>query len=271
MKTIITAGKSYRAVNIREILHYRELLWMLAYRDYRVRYAQTVLGFLWAVIQPLLTLIIFILVFNKAAKVETGEIPYPVFAMTGMWAWSYFSYVMMQAGQSIIGAQALITKVYFPRLIIPLSKSIVGLIDFIIAFVMLVVLMIYFRFVPSINLLALPLVILAVIMLSLGVGIWLSALSIRFRDIQYIIPFLVQIGMYVTPVAYPSSRIPSEYLTWYYLNPMAGVIDGFRWAVLKTPLPEFQFLIYSTLVTFIIFISSVYYFRRVERVMADIV
>ncbi|MCY7411044.1 MAG: ABC transporter permease [Chitinophagales bacterium] len=271
MRTIIAANRSTWSINFKEIVHYRELMWMLAYKDYRIRYAQTILGFTWAFIQPLFTLIIFILVFNKAAKVDTGTIPYPVFAMTGMWAWSYFSYVMVQAGSSIIGSQSLISKVYFPRLIIPLSKSIVGFIDFIIAFVMLVILMVYFGYAPSINILALPLIILAVVALSLAVGIWLSALSIRFRDIQYIIPFMVQIGLYVTPVAYPSSRIPPEYLTLYYLNPMAAVIDGFRWAVLDTPLPEIKFLTYSCIITIALFISGIYYFKRVERVMADIV
>ena len=270
MKTIITA-KRQAGVNLREVFHYRELLWMLAYRDYKVRYAQTAIGFGWAFIQPLLTLLIFILVFNKAAKVSTGEIPYPIYAMTGMWAWSYFSYVMTQAGQSIIGAQSLITKVYFPRIIIPVSKSIVGFIDFLVAFVMLVALMIWYRFIPSSNLIFLPVMIIIVIILSLSLGIWFSALTIRFRDVQYIIPFIVQIGLYLTPVAYPSSLIPEKYKTLYYLNPMAGVMDGFRWCVFGASLPEPKYLIYSAVVGILMLVSGVYYFRRVERVMADLI
>jgi len=255
MKTIIEAGRSKFSVNIGEIIQYRDLLFMLAYRDYKVRYAQTALGFLWALIQPLLTLLIFILVFDKAVKVETGDIPYPVFAMTGMWAWSYFSYVIMQAGSSIVSSQALVTKIYFPRLIIPISKSMVGFIDFLIAFAMLFVLMSWYRVPLAGNILALPLMILEVIILSLATGIWLSALTIRFRDIQYVIPFLVQIGLYVSPIGYPSSRIPQEYKPFYYLNPMAGVIDGFRWSILGTPLPEPKYLVYSAVIIALLFAS----------------
>ncbi len=270
MKTTITATRRW-SINLKEIFNSRELMWMLAYRDYKVRYAQTVLGFGWAFLQPFLTLIIFILVFNKAAKIQTGTIPYPVFAMAGMWAWSYFSYVMTQAGQSVVAAQSLVTKVYFPRLIIPISKSITGFIDFAVSFVMLIALMIYYHVTPSANILALPLLILAVVLLSLAVGIWFSALTIRFRDVQHVIPFLVQIGLYLTPVAYPSSLIPSQFKSLYYLNPMAGIIDGFRWSLLNTPLPETKFLIYSCMITLLLLVSGVYYFRRVERVIADII
>lgn len=271
MKTVIEAGRPRLSLQLKELYHYRDLLVMLAYRDYRVRYAQTVLGFAWALIQPLLTLIIFILVFDKAVKVDTGEIPYAVFAMTGMCAWSYFSYVMMQAGQSIITSQSLVTKIYFPRLIIPISKSIVGFIDFVIAFAMLFVLISWYHVPLSGNIFALPVMILAVIILSLATGIWLSALTIRFRDIQYIIPFLVQIGLYVSPIGYPSSRIPPEYKLFYYLNPMAGVIDGFRWSLLGTPLPESKYLVYSTIIIVLLFIGGIYYFRRTERLIADII
>jgi len=270
LKTVITASRHW-SLNLKEIFSYRELLWMLAYRDFRVRYANTILGFTWAIIQPLLTLFILILIFNKAAKVNTGEIPYPVFAMSGMWAWSYFSYVLTQAGQSVIGAQSLITKIYFPRIIIPVSKSIVGFIDFVIAFVMLLILMIYYRVVPSVHIPFLLLFIGAVILFSMAVGIWFSALTIRFRDLQYVIPFITQLGLYVSPVAYPSSLIPAQYKAFYYLNPMAGIIDGVRWSLLGTPLPDIRFLLYSAIVTLVLFFTGVYYFRRVERVMADII
>jgi lipopolysaccharide transport system permease protein len=271
MRTVIEAGRPRLSLHLKELFHFRDLLWMLAYRDFKIRYAQTALGILWAVIQPLLTLTIFILVFNKAAKIDSGNIPYPVFAMTGMWAWSYFSYVITQAGQSIINAQSLVTKVYFPRLIIPISKSLVGFIDFIISFALLVILMLVYHVVPSVHIIALPVAILAVILLSLALGIWLSALTIRFRDFQYVIPFMVQIGLYLTPVAYPSSLIPDQYKSLYYLNPMAGVIDGFRWSLLNTPLPETRYLIYSACIIVLLFISAIFYFKKVESTIADII
>jgi lipopolysaccharide transport system permease protein len=208
MKTIIDARRQGFVASLREITHYNDLLFLLAYRDYKVRYAQTVLGFLWALIQPLLTLLIFVLVFNKAVKVDTGAVPYPVFALTGMLAWSYFAYVLTQAGQSIVNSQSLVTKVYFPRLIIPVSKSIVGFIDFIIAFLLLAVVMIAYGFMPLSHLIMLPVFILLLLLFSIGAGIWFSALTIRFRDLQYVIPFLVQIGLYLSPVGYPASEIP---------------------------------------------------------------
>lgn len=271
MKTVIEAGRPGLALQLKEIIHYRHLLMMLAYRDYRVRYAQTLLGFSWALIQPLLTLLIFILVFDKAVKVDTGIIPYPLFALTGMWGWSYFSYVITQAGQSIVSSQALVTKIYFPRLIIPVSKSIVGFIDFIIVFFLLLLLMVWYHFLPGSHLYALPLVIAAVIIFSMAVGIWFSALTIRFRDLQYVIPFLVQTGLYLSPVGYPSSQIPAAYKNIYYLNPMAGIIDGFRWCLLDTPLPATNYLLYSAIIIVVLLFSGVYYFQRTERVIADVI
>lgn len=271
MKTIIEAGRPGLASQLREIIQYRDLLVLLAYRDYRVRYAQTVLGFTWALIQPLLTLLIFILVFQKAVKVDTGPIPYALFALTGMWAWSYFAYVITQAGQSIVSSQALVTKIYFPRLIIPLSKGIVGLIDFLIVLLLLVLLLVWYRFVPGIQVLTLPLWIIAVVLFSMAAGTWFSALTIRFRDLQYVIPFLVQIGLYLSPVGYPSSQIPEQYRTLYYLNPMAGIIDGFRWSLLGTALPEPRYLLYSGGIILLLFLSGIYYFQRTERQIADII
>ncbi|MBA3648957.1 MAG: ABC transporter permease [Chitinophagales bacterium] len=271
MKTVIEAGQSKWKVNLREIFYYRDLLWMLAYRDFKIRYAQTVLGIVWAVIQPVFTLLIFIFVFNKAAKIDSGSIPYPVFAMTGMWAWSYLSYVITQAGQSIINAQQLVTKIYFPRLLIPFSKCLAGLIDFSITFVILLILLISYHVVPPLQIIALPFIIFILILLSLSAGIWLSALTIRFRDFQYIIPFLVQIGLYITPIAYPTSLIPSEYKWIVYLNPMAVLVDAFRWSLLNIPLPEKQYLLYSLSITVLLFVSSIFYFRKTESRIADII
>ncbi|MCS6917546.1 MAG: ABC transporter permease [Chitinophagales bacterium] len=271
MKTVISAKQRGLGLNLPELFRYRDLLFLLAYRDYRVRYAQTLLGFAWAFVQPLLTLIVFILVFNKAARVETGDIPYPVFVMTGMWAWSYLSFVLTQAGQSLVTSSHLITKVYFPRLLIPLGKSLVAFIDFSVTFLFLVFLMILYRYVPSGNIITLPFWIIALVALSLAAGIWLSALTIRFRDVQLVIPFLVQMGLYFSPVAYPSSRIPEQYHGLFYLNPMASVIDGFRWALLGTPLPDTGYLVYSFGFILILVISSIYFFKRTERIVADII
>lgn len=272
MKTIITAKRNLKfSQSLKEIFSYRELLWQLTWRDFRIRYAQTLLGLLWALIQPVLTLLIFILVFNKAIRVNTGEIPYAVFAMTGMWAWSYFSYVLSQSGQSLIQSQALITKVYFPRLLIPLSKSLVGFIDFFIAFLLLIILMIGFHISPSKNSFALPFFILMLVMFSLALGIWFSALTIRFRDLQYTIPFLVQLGLYLTPIGYPASLIPAPYKNLFYLNPMASIVDGFRWSLLGVALPNADFLWLNGAMILVLFAGGIMYFRRVENLMADFI
>ncbi|HTF28317.1 MAG TPA: ABC transporter permease, partial [Flavitalea sp.] len=202
-KIIVDANKSSFSLNLKELFSYRDLFLILAYRDLRVRYAQTFLGLTWAIVQPLFTLIIFTLVFGRFVKVDTGGVPYPVFALCGMVAWTYFAFVMNQSGNSIIGAQEMIKKIYFPRLIIPLSKAVVGLVDFCIAFLLLIILLIYYDVKISPNIFMLPFFLLLTILSALSAGIWLSALSIRFRDFQHITPFLVQIGLYATPIAYP--------------------------------------------------------------------
>lgn len=258
------------STGLKDLWQYRELLFMLAFRDFKVRYAQTFIGILWAFIQPFITLLIFIIVFSKALKINTGSIPYPVFALSGMLAWNYFSYIIAQAGNSIIGAQSIVTKIYFPRLIIPLSKSFVGLIDFSITLLLMLGVMAYYHYIPSLNTIFLPFFIIILLLLSSAVGILISALSIRFRDIQYIIPFLVQIGMYITPVAYPVSIVPEKYRLLYYFNPMAGIIDGFRWCLTGSPLQSNVFA-FSVIFTLVLLVCSIYYFQKVERVIADII
>ena len=273
-KTIIDASKTSLKLNLKEIFQYRDLFLILAYRDYRVRYAQTFLGFAWAFIQPFTTLLIFTIVFGKAAKVDTGDIPYPVFAICGMSAWSYFSYVLAQSGNSIISAQNMVKKIYFTRLIIPLSKAMVGFINFGITLLFLLILMLYYQVTPSQNIVFLPAFALIGIMAALGVGIWLSALTIRFRDFQHIVPFLVQFGLYATPVAYPADLVTESLPEWasiaYFFNPMAGVAEGFRWSILGTGTIS-GYSIISFVLVFLIFVSSVFYFKKVEKVMADIV
>lgn len=273
-KIIVDANKHSFSLNLKELFSYRDLFLILAYRDLRVRYAQTFLGLAWAVLQPVATLIIFTLVFGRFVKVDTGGVPYPVFALCGMVAWTYFSFVMNQSGNSIIGAQEMIKKIYFPRLVIPLSKAVVGLVDFMIAFFLLLMLLMYYRVAVSANILILPLFVLLTILSSLAAGIWLSALSIRFRDFQHVTPFLVQVGLYATPIAYPGEVVIGTLPDWgvvlFYLNPMAGVVEGFRWSILgQGSLHGVSFISYGMVV--ILFFTGLFYFKKVEKVMADIV
>ncbi len=267
---IIDSSKKGINLNIKELIAYKDLLLTLAYRDLKVRYAQTVLGFLWAAIQPLTTLLIFTLVFAKVAKVDTGSIPYPLFALAGMSGWTYFAFVMSQAGSSIVSAQGMISKIYFPRLIIPISKALVGLVDFGITFAFMIGLMFYYGFAPGLNILFFPVFLILAIISGLTIGIWLSALTVRFRDFQQIVPFMVQLGMYATPVAYPASLVPEKYQFVYFLNPMAGVVEGFRWSLLGGNEPNSLIFLSSALII-ILFISGLYFFRSVEKVMADII
>ena len=271
---IVDAEKRSRLLNLKELLHYQDLFYILAYRDLRVRYAQTFLGLLWAFLQPLATLTIFTVVFGRAVQVDTGGIPYPLFAITGMASWTYFAFVMKESGNSIISAQQMVKKIYFPRLVIPLSKAVVGFVDFGIALLFVVVLMIYYQFLPSGNIIFLPLFILLTILSALSVGIWLSALTIRYRDFQHVVPFLVQFGLYATPTAYPAEAVINNLPPWatvlYYLNPMAGVVEGFRWCLLGGQPPS-QYAYISFVLVALLLVSGLYYFKRVERVMADIV
>lgn len=273
-KIIVDANKGSFSLNLKELFSYRDLFLILAYRDLRVRYAQTFLGLSWAVIQPLITLIIFTLVFGRFVKVDTGGVPYPVFALTGMVAWTYFAFVMNQSGDSIIGAQEMIKKIYFPRLVIPLSKALVGLVDFLIAFLLLFILLMYYQVPVSMNIFMLPVFLLLTLLSSLAVGVWLSALSIRFRDFQHVTPFLVQIGLYATPIAYPGEVVIGTLADWavvlFYLNPMAGVVEGFRWSILgQGSLHPVSFISY--LMILILFFTGLSYFKKVEKVMADII
>jgi len=267
---IIDASKKGLNLNLKELWAYKDLLLTLTYRDLRVRYAQTVLGFLWAGLQPLATLTIFTLVFSRVAKVNTGDIPYPLFALAGMSGWTYFSNVLNGAGSSIVGAQGMISKIYFPRLVIPLSKALGSLVDFGVVFLFLIVLMFWYGISPGPAFFLFPVFLFLALLSGLAIGIWLSALTVRFRDFQQLVPFVVQLGMYATPVAYPASLVPEQYQFWYFLNPMAGVVEGFRWSLLGGPVPGVMTFV-SASVVLIIFITGLYYFRSVEKVMADIV
>ena len=274
MKIIVDAEKKSFGLGLKELKDYKDLFYVLAYRDLRIRYAQTFLGLFWALLQPLATLLIFILVFGKFLNVDTGGVPYPLFAIAGMSAWTYFAFVLNQSGQSIIMSQEMIKKIYFPRLVIPLSKAMVGFVDFGIALLILIVLMIVYQFPLSSNAVFLPFFILLNIVSALAVGVWLSALTIRYRDFQHVVPFMVQFGLYATPVGFPSKLVIERLPEWanmlFFLNPMAGVIEGYRWALFGTEaISPYSFISFGMIV--VLFVSALYYFRSVEDVMADIV
>jgi lipopolysaccharide transport system permease protein len=259
--------------NLLELIRYKDLLYILAFRDYRVRYAQTFLGFSWAFIQPALTITILVLVFGKLGGIKT-ELPYPLVASCGLVVWSYFSYVMAQSGNSIIASQQMVKKIYFPKIIIPISKSLVGLIDFCISFLILIALMVFYKVPPKPQFFFFPIFCLLGIVAALGVGSWLSALTVKYRDFQHVVPFMVQIGLYATPVAYPAALVTQKMPTWleslYYLNPMVGVIEGFRWSVLG--IGELQAVNYvSFLFAIVLLITGMLYFNKIEKDMADLV
>ena len=253
------------------IAEYRELLYFLVWRDIKVRYKQTALGVGWAVLQPFLTMVVFSIFFGKLAKVPSDGIPYPIFAYCGLLPWQLFSNALTQSGNSLVLNQQLITKVYFPRLVIPLSTVVSGLVDFGIAFVVLLAMMFYYGIVPTTAALALPLLVLLAIATSLAAGLWLSALNVQYRDVRYTIPFLTQFWLFATPIAYPSTLVPESLRAWYGLNPMVGVVEVFRWALLGKAGEVGLQMVVSTLVVIIFLVGGLIYFRRMEKTFADVV
>ncbi len=256
----------------RDLWQYRELFAFLAWRDILVRYKQTVIGIAWSVIRPLLTMIVFTVIFGKLAKLPSAGVPYPILVYSAMLPWQFFSNALSESSNSLIGNANLLSKVYFPRLILPASSVIVGLIDFAISFVILVLLMIWYRFMPDVRMIMLPLFLCLAMFASFGFGLWLAALNVKYRDFRYVVPFIVQLGLYISPVGFSSSIVPDRWRFIYSLNPMVGVIDGFRWALLggKTQLYWPGFML-SIVLTLIIFISAVWYFRKTERYFADVI
>ena len=269
IRTVIEPKKGWSILNFSELYRYRELLWTLTYRDFRVKYAQTILGFVWAFINPLFTLVILSFVFGTVAKVDTGGVPHVIYTIAGMCGWTYFSKVFEQAGSSIIGAQNMVKKIYFPRIIIPTSKAITALIDFGIVLLCLAILMIVYKFPPASTIVYMPIFIIIAIVSGLTAGIWMSALTIRFRDFQHITPLLVRVGMYATPIAYPASAVPEKYQMLFYMNPMAGVVEGMRWSIIGgTPPNAYSYISFALI--FLLFFAGLFYFSKVEKVMADI-
>lgn len=256
-------------VDFSELWRYRELFWFLALRDILVRYKQAVIGIAWSILQPLFTMIVFSVIFGRLAKLPSEGVPYPILIFAALLPWQFFAHSMSSSGQSIVGNASIISKVYFPRLIIPTSAVISGTIDFCISFVILIGLMVWYKIVPTANIIFLPLFVLLTFTAALAVGLWLSALNVEFRDVFYVVPFLVQAGQYISPVAYSSSIVPEKWKLLYSLNPMVGVIDGFRWSLLGTATPHWTGVTISTVSVLVIFTGGLLYFRKMERTFAD--
>lgn len=254
-----------------ELWEYRELLYFLTWRDVKVRYKQTLLGAAWAIIQPLMTMAVFSLFFGRLARVPSDGVPYPLFAFAALVPWTFFSYSLTQSTNSLVQSSNLIKKVYFPRLTIPLSSVLSGTVDFALAFGVLLLMMLFYGIVPSWNVVWLPLLFLLAFSTALGVGLWLSALNVQYRDVRYLVPFLTQFWLFATPIAYSSSLLPERWRAVYAINPMVGVVEGFRWALLHTDTAPGPMLAVSTLVSLGLLISGVWYFRRMETTFADVV
>jgi lipopolysaccharide transport system permease protein len=273
----IQASSGWRAVDLAEFWRYRELLWFLAGRDIKLRYSQTALGVAWAVIQPLSTMLVFSLFFGRLARMPSDGVPYPLLTLLGVLPWQLFSSALAQSSNSLVAEQRLITKVYFPRLIVPVASTLSGVVDFAVTFLLACAMLAlfgaegWFHVKITLALLALPCFALFALASALSVGLWLAALNVQYRDVRYVIPFMMQLWMFATPVVYPSSLVPGRYRVLYGLNPMAGVVDGFRWAILGTRSPGWAPLGVSLLVVSAVLVGGLYYFRRVERSFADMV
>jgi len=263
--------RGWTSLKLKELWEYRELLYFLVWRDVKVRYKQAALGAAWAILQPLLTMLIFSVIFGMFAKVPSDGTPYPLFAFVALVPWNFFATSLAQSSNSVVGSANLITKVYFPRLAIPLASVLAGLVDFALAFCVLLAMMVYYHRVPTIAILWLPLFVLLELCAAVGVGFWLSAMNVKFRDVRYVVPFLVQFWMYASPIIYSSTMIPARYRTLYALNPMVGVVDGFRWALLGAKTTPGPTLAVSAVATILFLIGGALYFRKMEAQFADVV
>ena len=267
---IIRPSSGWVALDLRALWNYRELLYFLTWRDIKVRYKQTALGIAWAIIQPLFLVMAFSVFFGRLAKIPSDGLPYPIFSLSALLPWQLFAFALAQSSNSLVADDRLISKVYFPRLIIPLSAILSVVLDFLIGFGILLVLMGFYGILPGSALWSMPLFLLLTVITALAVGLWLSALNIKYRDVRYTIPFIIQFWFFVSPVAYPTSLVPESWRWLYALNPMVGVIEGFRWALLGvTQRPGWELVLSSTVVLFL-FIGGLYYFRRMEKTFADV-
>ena len=265
----IKPSSGLAALNLRDLWIYRELIFFMIWRDIKVRYKQTMLGAAWAVIQPVLTMLVFNFIFGQIAKVPTEGIPYPIFSYTALLPWGLFTTALNTASRSLTSNQNMITKIYFPRLVLPLSSVLGGLVDFAIAFLILIVLMVYYRVTPTVAVWTLPLFLLLAVITALGVALWLSAINVQYRDVNYVLPFLTQFWLFLTPVAYSAKIISAKWQVVYSLNPMAGVVNGFRWALLGTNTGPNLNMAISVVISLVVLVSGLFYFRSMERTFAD--
>jgi len=269
--TLIKPSQGWTSLELRNMWEYRELLYFLTWRDIKVRYKQTIMGASWAIIQPFFTMIIFSLFFGRLAGVPSDGIPYPIFSYAALVPWTFFANGVTQSSTSLVLSANLIRKVYFPRLLVPISSVVSGVVDFVLAFLVLLGMMLFYGIVPTRNIIWLPPLLLLAFITALAVGFWLSALNVQFRDVRYVVPFLIQAWMFATPIAYPSSLLEEPWRTLYGLNPMVGVVEGFRWALLGTETAPGLIVLVSGLVAIGLFISGVFHFRRMEETFADLV
>jgi len=267
----IDARSGWLALDLAELWAYRELLYFFVWRDIKIRYKQTVIGAAWAILQPLMTMLVFSLFFGRLAKIPSQGLPYPIFYYCALLPWTYFATAMQAATNVVVEQQRVITKVYFPRVILPISSVVSGLLDFVISFVVLICMMLYYRIVPTKAVIWLPFYTLLAVLTALGVGLWLSALNALYRDVRYVLPFLVQFWMFASPVAYPSSLVPAKWRGLYGLNPMAGVIEGFRWALTGHGQPPGVLLVASSAAVVLLVLGGLIYYHAVEGKIADVV
>jgi len=267
----IEPSRGWAALRLADVWAYRELLYFLIWRDIKVRYKQTVLGAGWAILQPFFTMVIFSIFFGRLAQMPSDGVPYPIFAYAALVPWTFFANGLTQAVNSVVGGSSLIKKVYFPRIILPIAAVLAGVVDFLFAFAVLVGMALYYGVLPSWRILTLPCFLAMVVMAALSVALWLSALNVQYRDIRYIAPFIVQVWLFATPIAYPSSLLSEPWRTVYGLNPMVGVVEGFRWALLGTGTGPGPMIVVSSLVCLALLVGGAYYFRRVERTFADVI
>jgi lipopolysaccharide transport system permease protein len=258
-------------LNLRDVWAYRELLYFLVWRDVKVRYKQTVLGAAWAILQPVMAMVVFSIFFGRFAKMPSDGVPYPVFAFAALLPWQLFAYALSESANSLVGSQNLITKVYFPRLIVPLASVLAGLVDFAVAVIVLLGLMWHYGIVPTRAVVLLPLFVALALATALAVGLWLSSLNVKYRDVRHTIPFLTQFWLFATPVAYPTSIVPERWRALLGLNPMAGVVEGFRWALLGKAEGPGPLLAVSVIVVALMLVGGLMYFRQTERTFADLV
>ena len=268
---LIEPSKGWVSLKLRDLWEYRELLYFLTWRDIKVHYKQTVLGASWAIIQPFFTMVVFSIFFGKLAGISSDGVPYPIFSYAALVPWTFFANGLSQSATSLVGSAGLITKIYFPRLTIPIATVLSGVVDFSLAFIVLLGMMLFYGITPTINVFWLPFLLVLALVTALGAGLWLSAMNVQFRDVRHAVPFVVQAWMFASPIAYPSSLLEEPWRTLYGINPMVGVVEGFRWALLGTATAPGPMIAVSSLASLALLLTGAFYFRRMEKTFADVI